>query len=260
MVSLTFLGTGGGRFATIYQTRSTGGIIIEDKKRIHLDPGPGALTNMSHLGLDPARTDAIVISHCHPDHYSDAEVLVEGMTCGCLNRRGYLIGSKSVIHGIENIRPALSEYHSRLPLFTISMVPGDEHNIAGIRIRATSTRHTDPSGIGLVFYTSAGTISYMGDTDPHPSVVEEHIGSRILVLNVTRPFGARLRCHLCSEDVPSIIEKISPELTVMTHMGVKMIEEGPEKQALQIEEITGHRVVAARDLMRLEIGKDIVVR
>ena len=42
MVRITFLGTGGGRFATIYQARATGGFYIEDGRNLHVDPGPGA--------------------------------------------------------------------------------------------------------------------------------------------------------------------------------------------------------------------------
>ena len=53
-VQLLFLGTGGGRFATIYQTRSTGGFILRDACTLHVDPSPGALSNMSRAGVDPA--------------------------------------------------------------------------------------------------------------------------------------------------------------------------------------------------------------
>lgn len=260
MVSITFLGTGGGRFATIYQTRSTGGMLIEDRGRIHLDPGPGALTNMARLGLDPAHTDAIVISHCHPDHYSDAEVLVEGMTRGGINTRGTLAGSVSVMDGSDGMRTAVSEYHMRLPLKTVTMRPRERSEIAGTPVTVTPTRHTDASGVGLIFHTTAGDISYMGDTNPDKRVTEAHKGSRVLILNVTRPFGARLRCHLCSEDVAAIVDAVQPEITVLTHMGVKMVQEGPEEQARRIEDICGGRILAARDLMRLEIGDAITVQ
>lgn len=259
MVSITFLGTGGGRFATIYQTRSTGGMLIEDRGRIHLDPGPGALTNMARLNMDPGFTDAVLISHCHPDHYSDAEVLIEGMTRGGINTRGLLAGSVSTIDGIDGIRPAISDYHRQLPSRVLSVRAGDEADIAGMRTRFTPTRHTDASGVGAVFETSAGTVSYMGDTDPREEVTASHEGCRVLILNVTRPFGARLRCHLCSEDVPAIVERLRPELTVLTHMGVKMVEQGPEEQALRLERMTGSRIVAARDMMRLDIGDSLRV-
>lgn len=260
MVSITFLGTGGGRFATIYQTRSTGGMLIEDRGRIHLDPGPGALTNMARLGLDPAYTDAIVLSHCHPDHYSDAEVLVEGMTRGGINTRGTLAGSVSAIGGSDGMRAAVSEYHRRLPEKTIAMSPGDALEIAGTPVTVTPTRHTDSTGVGLIFHTTRGGISYMGDTNPSDRVTGHHIGSRVLILNVTRPFGARLKCHLCSDDVAHIIEKVDPEVTILTHMGVKMVQEGPEDQARRIASVNDREVIAARDLMRLEIGDSIRVQ
>jgi phosphoribosyl 1,2-cyclic phosphodiesterase len=44
--------------------------------------------NMRRLALDPAKTDAVLISHCHPDHYADAEMVIEGMTKGGANDRG----------------------------------------------------------------------------------------------------------------------------------------------------------------------------
>ena len=75
MTLVTFIGTSGGRFATISQVRGTGGVYIEDQIRIHLDPGPGALVTMSKMGMDPRLTDVIVVSHGHPDHYGDADVL-----------------------------------------------------------------------------------------------------------------------------------------------------------------------------------------
>lgn len=259
MVSITFLGTGGGRFATIYQTRSTGGMLIEDIGRIHLDPGPGALTNMARLGMDPANTDAIVISHCHPDHYSDAEVLIEGMTRGGINTRGTLVGSVSVMDGSDGMRSAVSEYHMRLPERRLTMRPGDRIDVVGTPVSVTPTRHTDASGVGLIFHTSARDVSYMGDTNPSDTVTEAHKGSRVLILNVTRPFGARLRCHLCSEDVADIVETVKPEMTVLTHMGVKMVQEGPEEQARRIAEICGSKILAARDLMRLDINDSITV-
>ena len=77
-VEVIFLGTGGGRFATITQKRKTGGIrIISDTLNMHLDPGPGALIYSLNMGLNPQRIKEILVSHAHPDHYGNAEVLIE---------------------------------------------------------------------------------------------------------------------------------------------------------------------------------------
>ena len=259
-VKLTFLGTGGGRYATIYQTRSTGGLILEtDGKRIHIDPGPGALTNMSRIVMDPARTDAILISHCHPDHYSDAEVLIEGMCKGGVAKRGELVGSLSVMEGFEGLGPRLTEYHFGMVEKHTCVRPGDVIEVCGIRTEITSSKHSDRTAVGFKFHTSDGIISYVCDTNVSENVIKEHIGSRVLILPVTRPTKARIKCHLCTEDVIKFAETVHPELIIFTHMGVRMIQEGPEKEAAYAESETGVRTIAADDLMTVTISDDVSV-
>jgi ribonuclease BN (tRNA processing enzyme) len=66
-VSLKFLGTGGGRFTTIYQARSTGGCLLDAGLRAHIDPGPGALLRARQEGEDPTTTRAVLVTRAHPD-------------------------------------------------------------------------------------------------------------------------------------------------------------------------------------------------
>jgi len=259
MTSLTFLGTGGGRFATIYQVRGTGGIYLRDGVNIHLDPGPGALVNMAKLKIDPAKTDAVLISHCHPDHYTDAEVLVEGMTRGGLKKRGWLVGSRSVIEGGDGHGPALSNYHISLPEKKAIVKQGDELYIGPMRVEVVSTKHSDPTGVGFIFHTSDGKIGYMSDTELDDAVVKQHEGCRILILALTRPLKARVPNHICTEDAAEIVKRIRPEVALLTHFGAKLIFDGTDKQAKYIEENSGVKTVAAEDLMTVNIGKTIRV-
>ncbi|MCL1984050.1 MAG: MBL fold metallo-hydrolase [Methanomassiliicoccaceae archaeon] len=259
-VRLIFLGTGGGRYATIYQTRSTGGLILEtDGKRIHIDPGPGALTNMSRISMDPARTDAILISHCHPDHYSDAEVLIEGMCKGGVSKRGELVGSVSVMNGFEGLGPRLTGYHFNMVEKHSCVRPGDTIDICGLRTEITSSRHSDRTAVGFKFHTSDGIISYVCDTNISDAVVKEQIGSKVLILPVTRPTKARIKCHLCTDDTIKFADTVHPELMIFTHMGVRMVQEGPEKEAAYAESETGVRTIAADDLMEITISDKVSV-
>jgi hypothetical protein len=50
-----------------------------------------------------------------------------------------------------------------------------------------------------------------------------------------------------------MIEKIRPELAVITHFGMRVIQENPETQAKWIEDRSGIRTVAARDFMMLSM-------
>ena len=255
LTSITFLGTGGGRFATIYQIRSTGGIYIKDGVNIHLDPGPGALGNLKRMSIDPAKTDAILVSHCHPDHYIDAEVLVEGMVLGGFKRKGTLVGSRTVLEGFENLGPCISHYHRSLPERVLVVESGDRFSIGKVRVVATPTEHNDPLGVGFRFLTSGGVISYVSDTEIHQDVVDAHQGARVLILNLTRPLGSKVPRHLTTEEAAEMVRSVRPEIAVLTHFGMKIILDGVEEQAKHIESITDVRTVAAEDLMRLSVGK-----
>lgn len=257
LTSITFLGTGGGRFATIYQVRNTGGIYIKESARIHIDPGPGALVAMKKLSIDPAKTDAILISHCHPDHYTDAEMLIEGMTFGGFGRRGTVIGSRSVIEGKDGFGPAISRYHRSLPESILSLEPGDKVSLGGILIEAAPTIHSDPTGIGFRFHTSSGVISYVSDSEIGEEVIRAHRGSRVIILCVTRPLGSGIPYHMSTDDAAEFVKSVRPEIVLLTHFGMRLLNEGAEKQAEYIEKESEVKTIAMTDYSTFHIGKDM---
>ncbi len=258
MTDITFLGTGGGRFATIYQARSTGGIFIDGTRRIHLDPGPGTLLRMKQLGIKPTDLDAVFISHSHPDHYTDAEVLIEAMSRGGLEKRGIVLAAESVIEGDGKFGPAISGYHRSLPETLKILRPGDEYEF-GIKVRATASYHSDSSTIGLQIFEREGMIAYVADTEFRKEIIEQNRGSRILILPVTRPLGERIKGHLCTEDAAKIVEEIKPELAIFTHFGLKCIRHGPNLQAEWTWKKTGVKTIAAVDSMAISMGNEIMV-
>lgn len=259
MARITFLGTGGGRFATIYQARATGGIYLEDGRNIHIDPGPGALVRMRSVGMDPLATDAILISHCHPDHYLDAEILIEAMTEGGTRKQGVLIASQSVVEGNGDFGPAISRYHLSLPRSVRVVQPFTKVSFKPFEISATPSAHSDTSAVGFKIQTSEGIVSYVSDTQLVEQVIRAHRHARVLIACVTRPLGQRIPHHLSTEDAGYLIEKTKPELAVITHFGMRVIQENPDTQARWIEERSGVKTVAARDFMTIELRKDGIV-
>ena len=255
---ITFLGTGGGRHTTIYQTRSTGGMLIRNGDRyIHMDPGPGALTNMHAIHYDPGLTESVVISHCHPDHYSDAPSVIEGMTHGGWVRRGHVYGSRSVIEGDGRLGPALSPYHLGLAEDVRSFSPGDVIEMAGLQVDITRAVHNDPTNVGFRIHTEHGIVSYLSDTEYHEDVGEQYIGSRVLILPVTTPMGNIIKGHMSTDGAISICRQVKPELAVFIHLGVVMLENEPYRQAEMCQEASGVRTVIGEDLMVLKVGEEI---
>src|SRR3989304_5488687 len=131
LLELVLLGTGGGRFATITQKRRTGGIrLFYDKLNVHLDPGPGALVYSLEARLDPQKVNGILISHCHPDHYNDAEVFIEAMTRGMTKKRGVLAAASNVLNGNNQCEASISKYHKSMPAQVIDAKPGTTFNLS----------------------------------------------------------------------------------------------------------------------------------
>ena len=260
MSKITFIGTGGGRFATIFQHRKTGGIYIAEKGLLmHVDPGPGALVEMYNLNLNPTQTDVIFVSHAHPDHYNDAEILIEAMTMGGKIKRGMLIGSESVIEGINNYRP-ISFYHKNLVKDVMVAKPGKKIIIKELyEMIITPAIHSDETTVGFQINLENGKLSYTSDTQIFDELIKAHKGSRILIICLTRPLNGKIPFHLSTEDAAGLIEGVKPEIAVLTHMGLKTIPHATE-QANWLSEKTGVPTISAFDGMRIYMEDKIEVK
>ena len=259
MSKITFIGTGGGRFATIFQHRKTGGIYIAEKGLLmHVDPGPGALVEMYALDLNPTQTDVIFVSHAHPDHYNDAEILIEAMTMGGKIKRGMLIGSESVIEGVNNYRP-ISFYHKSLVSDVVVAKPGKKIIVKDFEMSITPAIHSDETTVGFQINLSSGKLSYTSDTQIFDELITAHRGCRVLIVCLTRPLNGKIPFHLSTEDAAKLIEGVKPEVAILTHMGLKTIPKAAE-QANWISEKTGIPTISAFDGMRLYMEDKIEVK
>lgn len=268
MVELVFLGSGGGRFQTVNQYFKTGGFRIHAGVNLHVDPGPGALLLTHQYGLNPSDLDGVIVTHCHPDHYTDAEVLVEAMDQHRVvedigqpmrKKRGTFIGSKSVIEGIENYGPAISRYHQRKPEKLIILAPGEKFQLESMGIESVPTKHSDLTTIGIIFRTEKGAIGYTSDTQYFEDIGKYYSGVRILIANVTRPLSMRIPWHLCSDDLIQILKVVKPELCVMMHMGMLFLKHSPTKEASRISSETGVETIPGAAGLRVSIEEEIKI-
>lgn len=254
-MKLIFLGTGGGRFSAINQRRMTGGFRIDNLggKNYHVDPGPGALVRTYQFGLDPRNIDGVFVSHAHTDHYNDAEILIEAMTNGMTQNYGHIIGAKSVLSGFEHWGPCISSYHqSKSEILEIE--DGDIRYFNDCLIKATSTRHGDPKGVGFQIEFKDFKISYTADTSYFPELAKEHEDADILIASVLRPGKNSIRGHMSSTGFINLISEVKPKLAIMTHLGLKMISNNPIGEAKRITKLTGVKTLAAFDGMSLDVN------
>ena len=249
-MKLIFLGNGGGRWVTITQRLRTCGFRIHANSNIHIDPGPGTLVSLKRYGVSAMKTDAVLVSHCHPDHYNDAEVMIEAMTKGMTRNRGFFGGSMSVLKGIQHLGPAISNYHkSKLNQLTL-LQPGKTLTIADLKVKGLKTKHSDPSCVGLKFYLEDGIVTYTADTEYFEGIEKEYSNSKVIIFNVMRPKSDKIPWHLCVDDAIKITKKVKPELAILHHFGMKMI--GVEKtEALRMEKTTGIKTITSQEGLRV---------
>ncbi len=267
MTELTFLGTGGGRFTTIRQLRQTGGFYLQDQGfRANVDPGPGALVHMHRYGLDPTRTDTIFVTHGHPDHWTDAAILLEGITRGGLDKRGTLVAPRSVLRGTESVDgrgplgPVLTRFHQDMMANTHEVAAGDEVMVGPYQVTATKQDHSDPDTVGFKWRLTHGQVSYIPDTQYFDGLADWHKGSRVVVCQQTRGGDDRIPWHMCTADVERLAEQIQPRLLLLTHFGFKTLREGdPGVWAERITDRTGVPTIAARDGMHLNIDSEFTI-
>jgi phosphoribosyl 1,2-cyclic phosphodiesterase len=260
-VEVVFLGTGGGRFTTITQKRRTGGIrIISNRLNIHLDPGPGALIYSLEAGLNPQKLNAVLISHRHPDHYTNAEILVEAMTRGMLKKRGTIAAPPNILTGNKENGPAISTYHQQMIQKVTVVKPGVNFMVGRTKVVATQAMHTDPEAVGFRFeIPEVGAIGYTADTEYFEGIEEQYRGVRVLIVSVMRPLGSPWTGHMTPKEAVRLVDDVKPEMAVATHFGMKMLFSGPSYEVKMIEEKTGVPTVAAFDGMKLRVGEQITV-
>ncbi len=248
-----FLGSGGGRHCMTTQMRATAGFRVHSNLNIHVDPGPGALVRSFDNNLNPRNLDVIIVTHAHPDHCNDVNVLIEAMTQGASVRRGYVLASESVVNGIEDRFPVITKYHAGL-CNVFSLKEGESIEIKDIKFEATKCKHEDPTTIGIKIYLKDVILGYTSDTEYFPELASQFSNVDVLIINVMRPNARRIKFHLCTEDVIKILSEIKPKLVIIQHFGLAMLRANPEREARIIEEKTRVRTMAAKDRMQIKLA------
>ena len=254
-MELIWLGTGGGRLATILQPVGTGGLIIKTStNQIHVDPGPGAIVRAWQYGVNPKLTNMVLITHDHTDHTAGYLPIIEAMSGEARRKRGILIASKSCVEGYgENFPKIVNPYVRKLVGEIYEILPGEEIIKNGIKIEGTKTIHEDKYGVGFEIEAEGKKIVILGDTQ-YFSGIEEYVnGKDIAIFNVLKPGNQRYPMHMSTRDVIKILNHSKPKLAIIQHFGMKMLRVGPEKEAKRIKEETNVKTIAAKDGMVIKL-------
>ncbi|HYD41198.1 MAG TPA: MBL fold metallo-hydrolase [Anaeromyxobacter sp.] len=253
--TLKFLGTAGARFTVATQARHSGGLVWSlGGVVLWVDPGPGALVRAlsSRPKLDPAKVDALLLTHPHLDHVGDATAVVEAMTGGGFRRRGTLLAPRSALVD----EPVVFRYAQGFVARREHLEPGGRYALGPALTVVTPLAHDH--GIETYGYRLEApgfTAAHVVDTYWMDELVVAYAGVDLLLVNTTRRAGRDPRYkHLGADDAERLAAAIRPRLCVLTHFGMQLPPARAQEVALEISARTGVATLAARDGWRLELG------
>ena len=256
-MELFFIGTGGGRINLLRRLRSTGGFRINGSLNIHVDPGPGALTDGMRHRQDPLKLDAVIVTHHHIDHCNDASLMVEGMSHFGLKKKGILIGSKFVIEGNEKGDRGVDLFHQSLCEEAFNATPGKKKSFKTRKgefdFECIKAVHDSVDAFGFKLKMDGKTIGYTSDTEYYKGMENSYSGCDILVINVLKPAEDPYVGHMTASRARDLIGKAGPKLAILSHLGMKMIMGKSKTIAKEMEAETGVKTVAATDGMRVQL-------
>lgn len=255
---IKFLGTAGARYVVARQLRSSAGTWYNfDGVNILVDPGPGTLARCftSRPPLDPATLQAIILTHCHIDHSTDMNVLIEAMTDSGRHKGKIVITTAESISGEPVIFSYVRGYLDKLEL----MKAGADFEIApSLRLVTPIAHQHTTETYGLRFHLPWGIISHIVDTCYFEELPAAYAGSDVLIMNVVRLENKDDRekgiLHLTVADAEKIIRHVHPRIAIITHFGMTMVRARPWIVAEKLSETTGIPVMAASDGMLVDLN------
>jgi phosphoribosyl 1,2-cyclic phosphodiesterase len=258
MNHVKFLGTAGARYTVMRQLRSSAGTWIAlAGMNILVDPGPGTLVRCaaSRPKLDPARLDAIVLTHRHIDHSNDVNIMIEAMTEAGKKPRGILFAPAHALDADPVVLNYVRGFVERIAV----LKEGGKYTVGPVEIE-TPVRHVHHGAetYGLNIRAGNTSISIVSDTRYFDALSEVYTGD-VAVLNVVlfdRKPGTDIE-HLSLADAEKFIVARRPKLAILTHFGMGMLREKPRGLAMKLQEKTGVCVRAASDGMTIDLDNPV---
>lgn len=233
----------------INQLRASGGLWVSCAgTNVLIDPGPGSIVRCaaSRPKLDPAKLDAVILTHRHLDHVNDINVMIEAMTEGGFKRRGAVFCPQDAV-GLDTV---ILEHAKKFPE-RIEIIEADKTYAVGNFEFQTSMRHIHPvETYGLKFKINDTTVSLVTDTKYFKELTDFYKADILIVAVVF--FEPRPGIdHLCLADAEALIGEIRPAKAILTHFGMTMLRAKPKIQAEELSRRLAIEVVPAYDGMTL---------
>ncbi|MEV0096254.1 MBL fold metallo-hydrolase [Streptomyces sp. NPDC050738] len=201
--------------------------------RVWVDAGPGTFAELQRYA-DPARLDAIWISHLHADHSADLLSAVYalaygGLTpptpipvyapAGCAQRLAAFLGREDA-----GFLAGILDFHD--------LHDGHEARFGALRLTSRAVTH-DTEAYGLRAECEGAVFAYSGDSGPCAALTELAHGADVLLCeaDIDRHTGEEPQVHLTPEDAGATARAAGVGRLIVTHVGPTLTREAATERA-----------------------------
>jgi ribonuclease BN (tRNA processing enzyme) len=179
---------------------------------VWMDAGPGTLANLQ-LHTDPRRLDAVVLSHAHPDHWTD----VLGFHVAC---KWYLGVEGVAVHSTAEVRRLFEEVAGDIgSTFDWGVVDdGARLEVGDLTFRFSRTDH-GPETLAMRVDGGGRSLVYSADTGPGWSLASLGPGIDVFLGEATLDIGEEGRGqHLSARQAASMAAGAGAGRLILTHL------------------------------------------
>lgn len=184
---ITLLGTGTCQLQI--HRRASGTLVELDDLTFLFDIGRGVAQRLFEHGVKQDDLQHIVLSHFHPDHWSDLVSWVQAGIWSRIDKRTAPLHIYAPIPVKEKIAGMIDVFglHRHKGLFDIIVYEIDEHTfeIAGKTFHSTYLHHAENRG--LKFEYQGKTYAFTGDSDVHDTLIEFLTDVDVAIIDAGHP-------------------------------------------------------------------------
>ncbi|MFT4304267.1 MAG: MBL fold metallo-hydrolase [Candidatus Woesearchaeota archaeon] len=247
MTSITFLGTGGDIYVISKCIRNSSGIVIrhEDLQFV-IDPGPNTLLTARNNNINLRATTAVICTSPKLMMSNDINATIAAMTYNGEDVHGVVVAPKTLVEGNQLNQPLLRQFYKGCVERVIIAEPEKKIGIENVDIHFKETT-LGSDNVGLILIMSDIKIGYTSTTGYNERIAKQYDGCDVLIMHIQNPSGMQEKNRMSSDDAIKFINKVKPQLAIITHFGKSMLENDSIQEARFIHSKTDCQVLAAVD-------------
>lgn len=230
--------------------------VTREDLRLLLDCGSGTLHRLAEFGLPWQQVTHVILTHFHPDHWSELPMLVYALKYTAQPPRTepfVILGPPGVVQLLRTLAEGYGSWllDPGFPIGILDVRDGEPFPLnADVSLETFPVPHTDES-VALSLVAPEGRLVYTGDTGPSSELARWATGCDLLLAECSLPESMAMDNHLTPERAGDLAKEAGAKRLVLTHFYPPVETSDPAKLA---GKRFGGPVTAAQDGDRFTIG------